>query len=258
MLTLLSPAKDLNMDPVIGVKGATKPELLADAELLHGKLKDMSAKQLAKLMDINPKLSELNHDRYQEWAPPFTARNSKTAIHAFNGEVYRGLDAGTLDAADLDFAQHHLRILSGLYGVLRPKDRMQAYRLEMGTKLSMGRGKKDLYAFWDDRITASIARALKASGSDVLINLASQEYFKAVRPELLDARVITPVFKDRTAGGFRVVMVFAKQQRGRMARHIIQHRLMEPEPLKMYREDGYHFSPEESTGDQWVFLRDSK
>jgi hypothetical protein len=173
----------------------------------------------------------------------------------FNGEAYRGLDARTLAADDLRFAQHHLRILSGLYGILRPLDLIQDHRLEMGTKLPVKRS-KDLYAYWGGRITDRLAADLQDSGSDVVLNLASTEYFKAVRAAQLKARVITPIFKDRTPAGYRMVMVFAKHQRGAMARHILQHRLMQPEALKDYTGDGYRYAPEESTADQWVFLRD--
>lgn len=254
MLILLSPAKDLAEPPVSTTKGATQPRSLDRSQVLIDKLRGYSAKRLAKLMDISPELAELNHDRYQQWSRPFTGKNARPAVFTFNGEAYRGLDVHSLDADDLRFAQFHLRILSGLYGVLRPLDLMQPYRLEMGTALPTPR-KKDLYAFWGDSISEMLREDLAASGSNVVVNLASQEYFKAVRPKVLGARIITPVFKDKGAGGYRMVMVFAKQQRGAMTKHIIQHRLMEPEALKRYTGDGYRFSKADSTADEWVFLR---
>jgi uncharacterized protein len=256
MIILLSPAKDLSEEPVNGVKPLTEPRLLEYTVPLASKLKSMGERKLASLMDISPKLAALNHERYQHWAQPFTSRNARPAVFTFNGEAYRGLDARSLDGDDLRFAQRHLRILSGLYGVLRPLDLMQAYRLEMGAKLTMGRNCKDLYAYWGDRITASLNEDLQAVDGDVVVNLASAEYSKAVKPKLLNANVITPVFKDRTAGGYKVVMMYAKHQRGAMARHIIRYRLLDAAFLKQYTGDGYRFAPEESTATEWVFLRD--
>lgn len=254
MITLLSPAKDLSTEPFPNHKGLSQPALLTHAEPLVAKLRGISAKRLATLMHISPKLAELNHQRFQEWAVPFTTKNARPAAFTFNGEAYRGLDARTLDTDDLRFAQHHLRILSGLYGVLRPLDLMQPYRLEMGTALPTPR-KKDLYAYWGDRISEVLRADLDQSGSNVVVNLASSEYFKAVRTAVLGARIITPVFKDKGPGGYRMVMIFAKHQRGAMARHIIQHRLLDPAKLKDYTGDGYRFSEADSTADEWVFLR---
>lgn len=254
MLILLSPAKDLSEEPVTGVRGATKPRLLEHSVPLAGKLRDMSARKLGELMGISPKLAELNHARYAEWAVPFTTKNARPAVFMFNGEAYRGLGARSLAADDLRFAQHHLRILSGLYGILRPLDLMRPYRLEMGTKLRVGRA-KDLYAYWRTLVTRQLNADLAASGSDVVVNLASSEYFKAVDAKELKANVVTPVFKDRTAKGYKVVMVHAKHQRGAMARYIIRHRILEPVRLKRYDEDGYRYSAQDSTADEWVFLR---
>jgi len=254
MLILLSPAKDLTSGAVPAVKGTTQPALLDHSVPLVNKLRGLNAKKLATLMDISPKLAELNHARYQAWQLPFTPKNARPAVHVFNGEAYRGLDAANFDADDLRFAQRHLRILSGLYGVLRPLDLMQDYRLEMGTKLPVGRA-KDLYAHWGDRITELLNADLAANADEVVVNLASAEYFKAVKPKGLKARVVTPVFKDKGPGGYKVVMVHAKHQRGAMARHIIRHRLLDVEELKRYDGDGYRFAPEESSADEWVFLR---
>lgn len=256
MLTVLSPAKDLDMSPVKAMKEATQPEFLDQSEALITKLRTLSAKKVGQLMDLSPKLAGLNHARYQEWSRPFTAKNAKPAVLAFNGEAYRGLQARTLAAADLAFAQRHVRILSGLYGVLRPLDLMQAYRLMMGTPFSPGRGKKDLYAFWGDRITEALNTALEASGTDVLVDLASSEYFRSVKPGKLKGRVITPVFKDKGPSGYRIVMVFAKYHRGAMCRWIIDHRLMAPDKLKQYDAHGYRFNKELSSESEWVFTRE--
>jgi len=258
MIVLLSPAKDLTDAPAKGVGTVTRPRLLEHSAPLVDKLRGMGVKKLGALMDVSAKLAELNHARYQAWEPSFTRANALPAAFAFNGEAYRGLDIRSLDADDLRFAQRHLRILSGLYGLLRPLDLMRPYRLEMGTALAMGRGVKDLYAYWGDRITEELNTDLGASKGDTVVNLASAEYFKAVRPKLLRARVVTPVFKDRTAGGYKVVMVFAKRQRGAMARHIVQHRVLDVDRLKDYAGDGYRFSGEDSTADEWVFLRDAR
>ena len=256
MLILLSPAKDLAKETP-AITGTTSPVLLDDAATLVARLRTLSARKLAELMDLSLGLGELNRERYARWQPPFTTKNARPAAFTFNGEVYRGLDARSLDADDLRFAQRHLRILSGLYGVLRPLDLMQDYRLMMGTPFGVGRA-RNLYAFWGDRITEVLRKDLLASGGDTVVNLASSEYFKAVNTTKLGARVITPVFKDKGPKGYTVVMVFAKQQRGAMARHIIRHRLLSPDPLKDYDGDGYRFEPGESTPHQWVFLRDER
>jgi cytoplasmic iron level regulating protein YaaA (DUF328/UPF0246 family) len=254
MLAVISPAKNLSLEAPPTMKGATLPALLEHAAPVARRMAALSKRRLAELLEISPELAQLNHQRYQEWGPPFDGPNAVPAAYLFNGETYRGLATRTLTADDLRFAQHHLRILSGLYGVLRPLDRVQPYRLMMGTPLAVGR-KKDLYAYWRGPLTAQLAADLKDSGSNVLINLASAEYFKAVDMSVMDARVITPVFKDKGPRGYRMVMVYAKQQRGAMARHIIRNRLMEPEALKAYDGDGYRFSPADSTAHEWVFLR---
>jgi len=253
MLTLLSPAKDLAEGPFPKVAKTTLPKLLEHSEPLIKKLRGCSTKRLAGLMGISPKLAELNHTRFQDWSTPFTLKNATPAVFLFNGEAYRGLDARTLDAADLQFAQHHLRILSGLYGVLRPLDLIQPYRLEMGTTLPVAR-KKNLYAYWGDRISMALKAEL-ATGPNVVVNLASSEYFKAVRSNMLGVRIVTPVFKDRTASGYKVVMVHAKHQRGSMARYIMQNRILDPEKLKAYDADGYRYSKADSSADEFVFLR---
>lgn len=256
MLILLSPAKDLSEVPAKGLKGTTQPLLLEHSEKLAKKLKGMSANKLGELMHLSEALSKLNHERYSAWSTPFTAKNAQPAAFMFNGEAYRALDVRTMDADDLRFAQRHLRILSGLYGVLRPLDLVQPYRLEMGTKLAVSH-KKDLYAFWGDTISDQLNADLEESEAEAVVNLASAEYFKAARTKSLKANVITPVFKDRTAKGHGVVMMYAKHQRGAMARYIIRQRILEPVALKRYAEDGYRYMPEESSATEWVFHRDA-
>lgn len=256
MLILLSPAKDLAKETPL-IKEATQPVLLEHAVPLVSKLKTLSAKKLAELMDLSPALGELNRKRYAEWATPFTPKNARPAVFTFNGEVYRGLESRTLSPDDLRFAQHHLRILSGLYGVLRPLDLMQDYRLMMGTPFGIGKA-RNLYAYWGDTITQALRNDLAASGGDTIINLASSEYTKAVDLKGLGARVITPEFKDKVGHGYKSLQVYVKFQRGAMARHIIQHRILDAERIKAYAHDGYRFAPEESTEAKWVFARDQR
>jgi len=259
MIALLSPAKDLDMSPPAApVQGVTRPRFLEDSERLVTRLRTLSSGRLSKLMDLSAKLAELNRQRFQDWSLPFTPENAKAAALAFNGQVYKGLNAASLTARDLAFAQQHVRILSGLYGLLRPLDLMQAYRLEMGCGFSLGRGAKDLYAFWGERITATINEDLETQGADTVINLSSGEYFKSVQPEALKARVITPVFKDRSPGGYKMITLFAKHQRGRMCRWIIEHRTAVAEDLRRYDADGYRFNADLSTEGEWAFTRDAR
>ncbi|MBK6344081.1 MAG: peroxide stress protein YaaA [Flavobacteriales bacterium] len=256
MLILLSPAKDLAVDTP-PVKEASQPALLEHAAILVEKLKTLSAKKLSALMDLSPKLGELNKERYARWSTPFTPENARPAVFTFNGEAYRGLEARTLSSDDLRFAQHHLRILSGLYGVLRPLDLMQDYRLMMGTPFGAGKA-KDLYAYWGDRITEALNADLKATKSEVVINCASSEYFKAVNTKALKARVITPEFKDKVGGAYKPLQTYVKNQRGALARFIVQHRLLDAERIKAYDGDGYRFAAEASTDEKYVFLRDKR
>lgn len=251
MLLVLSPAKNLNEAPEHSALSASKPGLLADSARLAAKLATFSPLRLQRLMGISKELAVLNHERYRTWA----TAPLKQALFLFNGEAYRGLDARSLDVDDLRFAQRHLRILSGMFGVLRPGDLIPPHRLEMGTKLAMGRGMKDLHAFWGGRITSELNSALKLNGEDVLLNLASAEYFKSVDTGRLAARVITPVFKEESAGALRMVGVFAKHQRGAMARWVIRNRVLEPEAIKKYDGDGYRYRAAGSTAEEWLFAR---
>jgi len=254
MLIVISPAKTLDYETPPVTPRHTQPAMLKQSRRLIGELRGYSAGDLAGLMKLSEKLAQLNYARFQAWKTPFTAGNAKQAALAMRGEVYGGLDAESLSESDFDYAQQHLRILSGLYGVLRPLDLMQPYRLEMGTRLPNPEG-RDLYAFWGERITAEVNRALKAQGDDLLINLASNEYFKAIRPAQLKGRIITPQFKEKREEGYRVIGLFAKRARGLMSRYIIRNRLRDPEPLKAFKAEGYRFSKAHSRDDLWTFIR---
>lgn len=255
MLTVISPAKTLDFDSPVSTRKATQPEFLEQSAALVEDARGLSPDEIRSLMGVSEKIADLNHRRFMNWTTPFDLDNARQSLLAFKGDVYTGLEAETLDSKQLSFAQKHLRILSGLYGVLRPLDLMQPYRLEMGLKFA-NRGGKNLYEFWGDEITGSLNRALKKSGSPVLVNLASNEYFKAVRPKNLDADVVTPVFKDLKGDKYRIISFFAKKARGQMARFIIDNELNEPEGLKKFRVDGYRYNKAESTARELVFTRD--
>ncbi len=254
MLIVISPAKTLDYATPPVTQSHTKPAFLKQSQLLINNLRNYSALDLAELMKLSIKLAELNFDRYHDWKTPFTTKNAKQAALAMKGDVYTGLDAETLSEQDLAYAQDHLRILSGLYGVLRPLDLMAPYRLEMGTRLPNEQG-KDLYAFWGKTITEALNQALKKQGDDVLINLASNEYFKSVKPKLLKGRIITPQFKEKKPDGYKMIGFYAKKARGLMSRYIIENRLSEPEAIKGFDVDDYAYNEALSKGDQWVFSR---
>lgn len=256
MLFLISPAKALDYETPAQVKTHTKPLFVEQSTALIEVLRDKSPQQVAELMDLSDTLSGLNVARYQAWVPKFTAKNSKQAVLAFDGDVYGGLDAKTLGEAELDWLQHHLCILSGLYGVLRPLDRMQAYRLEMGTRLVTPRG-KNLYQFWGTQISEYLNQRAAAQTTPVVVNLASEEYFKAVDRRALLPRVVTCVFEERKAGGYKIVSFFAKRARGLMVRYAVKHRVTRVEQLKAFAEEGYRFVPSVSEPDRLVFRRDA-
>jgi len=258
MIFVLSPAKALDYETPPTVATYTQPDHLdASAELIEV-LRALSPQEVAKLMGLSDTLAALNVARYQAWSRPFSPDNAKQAVLAFNGDVYEGLDARSLSAADLDWAQAHLRILSGLYGVLRPLDLMQAYRLEMGTKLHTPAG-RTLYAWWGDRITEAlnevIAEREQGGETPVLVNLASDEYFKSVKPARLKARIVTPVFQDWKNGQYKIISFYAKRARGLMARHAIVNRVTDVEGLKGFDAEGYAFVPEASDADTLMFRR---
>ena len=254
MLFLLSPAKSLDYVTPSPVARPSTPQFVAQSAELIDLLRPRSAAQIARLMDLSAPLAELNVARYAAWRPRFTAKNSKPALLAFNGDVYEGLQATTLNEADLRWAQQHVVILSGLYGVLRPLDRMQPYRLEMGTALRNPHG-KDLYAFWGDTITEHLNERLARSAAQVVVNLASQEYFKVVRRKALNAHVIDCVFEDWKNGQYKIIGFFAKRARGLMARYAVNKRLSQPSALKKFNLEGYAFAAAASEPDRLVFRR---
>ncbi|NQV51641.1 MAG: peroxide stress protein YaaA [Flavobacteriales bacterium] len=252
MITILSPAKTLDFDAALPEMAFSQPDFVDESTQLIGKLKTLSKKKVSALMNLNKDLTELNVMRYQEWEPNFDNEASRPAILTFSGEVYRGLGAKEMSHDDLMFSQEHVRILSGLHGLLRPLDRIRPYRLEMGTSLPVRR-KKNLYEFWKDKVTKSLNDALDSTGTEVLVNLASNEYSKAIDMRRVKGRVITPVFKDGKNGEYKVVMTWAKHARGAMTRFIIQNRITNPEDLKAF--ELYTYSPKLSNEDDWVFVR---
>ncbi len=254
MLALLSPAKRLDFSPQAITDAWTLPALLDESRELMRVTRALSPEAIGELMHISPELAALNAERYRALGTELGPDNAKQAVLAFMGQAYLGLDAASLSEADLAFAQDHLGILSGLYGYLRPLDLIQPHRLEMGTRLATERG-ATLYAFWGDRIRDRVAAQLAASGDRVLVNLASAEYFKAVRAGALDARIVTPVFQDTKGGKSRVLAVFAKKARGMMVRYILRERITEVERLKDFSAGGYRFREDRSEGDRWVFER---
>lgn len=256
MLILISPAKKLDYDTAPITDDYTTPDFLDDSAELIEQLRRCSVEDIRELMKLSENLAELNVKRYQDWSRPFTPQNAKQALLAFKGDVYVGLNADTLSAANLDFAQRHLRILSGLYGLLRPLDLMQAYRLEMGTRFENQRG-KNLYEFWDTRITKAANDALAANGGDSVINLASGEYFKSIKPKQLDGRLITPQFKEEKDGRYKMIGIFAKRARGLMSRYIIENELRDAEAIKGFNWENYQFNTELSSDNEWVFTRPS-
>jgi cytoplasmic iron level regulating protein YaaA (DUF328/UPF0246 family) len=254
MIIVISPAKSLYEKAPILIDKNTSSDFLPEAEKIVAVLKKKKPAQLARLMDISPKLAELNYHRFQEWALPFTQENSWQAVLMFNGDVYQGLKAETFTATEFDAAQQHLRILSGVYGLLKPLDLIQPYRLEMGTNLGIAR-KKNLYEFWKLKITSKLNEELAETGQKELINLASNEYFSAIDTKKLKARIITPVFKEHKDGQYQMVSFFAKKARGLMSRFIIQNQITDPEEMKAFDLDGYYFNNQLSKGDNWVFTR---
>ncbi len=254
MLYVLSPAKSLDYESPLPEVAPTLPAFRAEARHLVDVLREKSPQELASLMGISDTLAALNVARYQAWSPRFTARNSRPAVLAFDGDVYDGLQARTLAADDLAWAQDHVRILSGLYGVLRPLDRMQPYRLEMGTSLPVDDA-PNLYGYWGDRIADHLQRALAGHPAPVVVNLASQEYFRSVRREALRARVIECVFEDWKSDGYKVISFFAKKARGLMARYAITHRIDSPRQLTSFNLEGYRHDAAVSGPDRLVFRR---
>ena len=254
MLFVLSPAKSLDYDTPSTIAKPTTPKFIEQSAELIDILKTKSVRDIAELMDLSDALAQLNVDRYAAWKPRFTTKNSKPAILAFNGDVYDGLQARSLSEDDLQWAQEHVAILSGLHGVLRPFDKLQPYRLEMGTALATPRG-KNLYDYWGDTIAAHLNERLAKDKSPVIVNLASQEYFRAADRRVLKARVVECVFEDWKNGQYKIISFFAKKARGLMARYAIQHRIATPKSLEKFDLEGYAFDPRASATDRLVFRR---
>jgi cytoplasmic iron level regulating protein YaaA (DUF328/UPF0246 family) len=254
MLITLSPSKGQDFDSPALTRKYSKPRDLKQSEQLIKELRKIKSKQLQSLMSVSENIANLNVERYKKFTTPFTTKNSKQAIFAFKGDVYSGFDLDNFNEDDFAYAQNHLRILSGLYGYLRPLDLIQPYRLEMKTKLKNPRG-DNLYQFWDTKITDSINKELKDQQQPVVVNLASNEYFKAVKPGLLDGRLLNINFKETKNGKSRVVAIFAKRARGMMADYIIRNRIENPEDIKKFNLEGYTFNKTMSDDSQWTFER---
>ena len=254
MLAIISPAKTLDFETPSLTNSSSCPEFLDHSQNLIDTLRTLPQSKLCSLMSISSKLAALNEQRYQDWSLPFTTSNAKQAIMAFKGDVYTGFTFEEYNEKDFDYAQNHLRILSGLYGLLRPLDLIQPYRLEMGTKLATPQG-KNLYDFWGLTLTNALNTAIKNSGIQILVNLASNEYYNAVDKASLQGRVITPIFKDHKNGDLKVISFFAKKARGAMSDYLVRHRINKPEGLKEFKGLGYRFNQNLTRDDNWVFTR---
>lgn len=254
MIIVLSPAKTLYNQAPIHFEYYSQADFMPEAEKIVSVLKKKKAAQLAELMGISPKLAELNFHRFQAWGTPFTPENSWQAVLMFNGDVYQGLKAETFSAAEFETAQQKLRILSGVFGLLKPLDLIQPYRLEMGTNLSVSK-KKNLYEFWKTKITAKLNQELAQTDQNVLVNLASNEYFSAIDTKKLKFRIIIPSFKEQKNGQYQMVSFFAKKARGLMSRFIILNNISDPEEIKAFDLEGYYFNNQLSKENDWVFTR---
>ncbi|MDP1932665.1 MAG: peroxide stress protein YaaA [Gammaproteobacteria bacterium] len=256
MLVVISPAKTLDYESPVKIRKFTQPDFLQDSLQLVNGLRKLSPAQISDLMSISPALGALNHERFNTWHLPFDRKNARQALFAFKGDVYIGLDALSLSPDDITFAQKHLRILSGLYGLLRPLDLIQPYRLEMGTAWK-ATGTGSLYEFWGSKITATLNEELRGRRKPVLINLASNEYFKSVKEKQLSADVISPVFKDYKDGQYKLISFFAKKARGLMSAWIIRNRISKPADLLSFDMEGYYYSERDSTPNTPIFLRNN-
>ena len=254
MIIILSPSKTLDMESQTPKLATTKPALLKESETLIKEAQKLSKADIQALMKVSDKIATLNHERFQNFKTPFTEKNAHPAIYSFKGDVYEGLDIASFSDKDVSYAQDHLRVLSGLYGLLRPLDLMQAYRLEMGIKFANPRG-KNLYEFWGERITNELNDALKETKSPCLINLASGEYFKAIQFDKLAKPVITPTFKESKNGTLKVIGLMAKKARGRMATWLIKNQISQIGEITTYDLDGYQYRPDLSSETEYVFAR---
>ena len=254
MILVISPAKSMDFETSVATVLQSSPRFIDEATVINKKMKSLSAKKLEQLMDISPKLAELNFERNQVWSHTNIDNPLKPAVLAFTGDVYQGMQSKNFTDEQLQIAQERIRILSGLYGLLRPLDLIQAYRLEMGTQIAI-QGKKDLYAFWSEKITKQLIQELSTNGN-VLVNLASNEYFKAVNTKKINARIITPVFKDLKNGQYKMISFFAKKARGLMCRFVVENNITNSEEMKAFDLEGYYFNAGLSKGDEWVFTRE--
>ena len=254
MLIIISPAKTLDYKTSISIQGETEAPFLKESEKLIKVLKKLNPNDISELMKVSSKIAYLNHDRFAQWQLPFPTGTTRQALLAFKGEVFNGLDAYSFSQEEMDYAQEHLRMLSGLYGVLRPLDVMMPYRLEMGTKLAQGKN-KNLYEFWGDKITKNIQESLNEQKQKVLVNLASNEYYKSVKASKIKARIITPIFKEAKGDQYKVIAIFAKKARGLMSRYIIKNRIEEPEEIKLFNKAGYFYNETLSTENEFIFTR---
>ena len=257
MLALISPAKTLDYETALPTDTYTQPRLLEQSQQLIDVCRKLSATEIASLMTVSEKIANLNVERFRDWNAEFDFSNARQALFAFKGDVYTGLDAYHLKDHDIDFAQLHLRMLSGLYGLLRPLDLMMPYRLEMGTKLKNSRG-NNLYEFWGSIITDQINQDLAEIDAKLLVNLASDEYYKSVNEKKIQAEIIKPVFLDQKNGKYKVISFYAKKARGLMARYLIENKLSQVEQLKAFDSEGYYFDAESSSDKELVFKRDEQ
>ena len=256
MIVIVSPAKSLDLKSKPQTHAFSQPAFLDESTELVNVLKELSPKQISELMGISYDLAQLNYDRFQAWQLPFDIENSKQAIFTFSGDVYTGFDAYSLNEKQINYCQSHLKILSGLYGILKPLDLIQAYRLEMGSKLSVG-PHRQLYSFWKSKLTDNINNSIEETGSKILVNLASIEYSKAIQMKKIDADIVNPVFKDWKNDSYKIISFFAKKARGLMARHIIEEQINSTEDLKGFNKEGYVYNEELSQETPFTFTRDS-
>lgn len=257
MLALISPAKTLDYETVLPTEKFTQPRLLDHSQELIEVASKLSASEIASLMSVSEKIATLNAERFRDWQPEFNFANARQAIFAFKGDVYTGLNAYQLEKQDIDYAQKHLRMLSGLYGLLRPLDLMMPYRLEMGTKLKNTRG-NNLYEFWGNTITETINADLAQAESELLVNIASDEYYKSVKESKIKAEIIKPVFLDQKNGKYKVISFYAKKARGLMARYLLENKIERAEDIKSFNTEGYYFDAESSLQGELVFKRDEQ
>ena len=258
MLILLSPAKTLDFESPAPIENFSQPDFLAETEKLVKQLRRLSASEISSLMKISDKLGKLNSDRFNTWQSDFDDANAKQALLAFQGDVYQGMQVDSFTPEDFVFAQEHLRILSGLYGVLRPLDLIQPYRLEMGTKIAHAKlqvSANTLYEFWADKLTQAINEQLDSLDKKIIINLASNEYFKAVKPKLLEGKIITPAFKDWKNGKYKIISFYAKKARGMMASFIIKNKIKDIKEIHNFAEAGYIYNPQFSDDSNPTFTR---